>query len=108
MIIWQGLGFLVAIVPVAVLVFVQLGIDAVAGTGYYTAHNWVQVMAVLISALIVGVTGYFLNRQPGKILIDPQTNQKVELKQRHTLFWIRMEYWAIVMLAVAGYMIFAG
>lgn len=106
MIIWQGLGFLAAVIPFAVLVLTQLGIDAVAGESYYTANDWVKLLAVLIAAPMVGGLGYYLNRQPGKVLIDPETNQKVELKRRHTLFWVPMEYWSIVILALGVLMMF--
>ena len=107
MIIWQGLGFLAAVIPFVVLVLTQLGVDAIAGEGYYTVNDWTHLLAVLIAAPMVGGFGYYLNRQPGKVLIDPETNQKVELKRRHTLFWIPMEYWSIVILALGLVMMFA-
>ena len=108
MIIWQGFGYLAIVIPFVVLLLMQVGVDGIAGKGYYTAHDWVQSLAVVIAALIVAAVGFYLNRQPGKVLIDPETNQKVEFRRRHTFFWIPLEYWAIIILAFAGFMAFAG
>ena len=106
MIIWQGLGFLAVVIPFAVLVLTQLGVDGVAGKGYYTAHDWAHVLAILIAAPAVAALGYYLNHRPGKIVIDPETNQKIELRRRHTLFWIPMEYWSVLVLALGVVMMF--
>lgn len=89
MIVWQGFGFLVALVPVVILLlFSMLGIDK--------NFKYSEEVTLLATAIIVWVVGRKLNSQPAKILIDPQTNQEVVFKNKHTMFWIPMEYYAIL------------
>ncbi|AZQ85118.1 hypothetical protein EKO29_14685 [Colwellia sp. Arc7-635] len=49
-----------------------------------------------IAAWVNARIGIFVNSKPGRILIDPKTMQQVELKERHTFFWLPMEYWSFV------------
>ena len=100
MVIWQGWGILAVILAVASLILTQLGIDAVMGHGYYTTNSWPKIVAGIIGAVLIGGTGYWLNSKPGKTLIDPETDELIELKQRHNLFWVPMQYWSIVFLGV--------
>ena len=72
-----------------------------AGEGYYTATLWPKILAMLVSGAAVYFLGYKLNTQPGKVMIDPGTNEKVELRKKHTLFWLPMQYWGLV-IAIGG------
>ncbi|AGH86641.1 hypothetical protein ACI2S5_25300 [Ralstonia nicotianae] len=40
-----------------------------------------------------------LNSRPGRVLVDPKTGQQVELKARHTLFWIPLQWTALLVVA---------
>ncbi len=96
MIVWRGLGFLAVLIPMAVLlIFSSLGIDK--------NFSYSDGLIMLISAIIIWFVGRKLNTRPAKILIDPQTNQEVVFKDKHTIFWIPMEYsaifWAIAAIA---------
>lgn len=95
MIIWQGFGFLAVVIPL--IVFVLAG---VLNTG--AATDSVLAAIFFVSGVLVWLAGRKLNSKPGKILIDPETQQEVELKNKHTLFWIPMEWISIgwILLAV--------
>ena len=99
MIVWQGFGFLVALIPVVILLlFSVLGIDK--------NFKFSEEVTLLATAIIVWLVGRKLNSQPAKILIDPQTNQEVILKNKHTMFWIPMEYYAILFAIGAAAILF--
>lgn len=102
MVVWQGWGILTVIITALILVATQ----AVAGAQYYSAHPWVQFLGLLASGALVGVVGYILNSKPGRTLIDPNTNQAVVLKSSHTLFWIPMQYWSIILVVIGVAMFF--
>ena len=104
MIIWQGLGFLVVVFLFAALLGVQYTVDAFFGAGFYTQTAWIKVVAAAVAAVPIGMLGYKLNNQEGKLLIDPETNQQIRLVKKHTLFWIPMQYWAPLSIAFAVYM----
>jgi len=86
MIVWQGLGFLAVLIP---MILIGLIGD--------------MEIALLMSAFVVWFAGKKLNSKPGKVLIDPETNEEVEIKNKHTLFWIPMEWFAIVIMIIAVY-----
>lgn len=80
-IVWRGLGFLVP-------VFVVLSLLV---TSRFPQHQSLAGgLALLASAAILWPIGHKLNRE-----------QKV-----HTLFWIPMQYWAIVLAVFAPLVIF--
>ncbi|KJK20845.1 hypothetical protein ACU4GI_10090 [Cupriavidus basilensis] len=95
--IWQGLGFLVVIVPLAVMLVMSL-----LGSVLNLSNVATIVVALILSAVAVFYLGRRLNSRPGRILVDPKTQEPVELRKRHTLFWIPMQYWAVPILIIAG------
>lgn len=94
MIIWQGFGFLAALIPFVLLVLLSL-FDK---SNTFTYGN---EMVLAISAIAVWLVGKKLNSAKGKVLIDPETNKEVLLKNKHTLFWIPMEWYGLVLGALA-------
>jgi hypothetical protein len=56
-------------------------------------------LAVFAGAVLVWLLGRKLNGQPGKILLDPETGQTVEIRKRHTLFWIPMQWISLFWIA---------
>ena len=45
--------------------------------------------------------GRKLNGGPTRELVDPTTGERFQFRDSHTLFWIRMEYWAIICAVMA-------
>ncbi len=99
--IWQGLGFLAVVIPLCVLIIGQLAADALFGQGYYTAHHSMFATLMVLSAAAIWYLGKALNGRPGRVLVDPKTGQQVELKTKHTLFWIPLQ-WTALLVAVLG------
>jgi hypothetical protein len=100
MIIWQGLGFLAFLIPIATYVATFVLCGMVLGSNYPDAHAWPGAVGVLIGAVLIWLLAMKLN-VPGRKLIDPATGQMVILKKKHTLFFIPMKYVAVV-VAVIG------
>jgi hypothetical protein len=101
MIVWQGAGFAGVLVPVIFVLLGNFGLDKAFGDGYYASHAWAPASMLIAAALVVWWFGKRLENRPGKELIDPQTQQKVVLKEKHTLFWIPLHYFAIVLAGLA-------
>jgi hypothetical protein len=96
-IIWRGWGFLTVIIFVAVLIV------AIAVSSMFFDKNapLSQVGRVALPASLFlaaaanWVVGRRLNGHPPRKLFDPKTGQSVLLKSRHTLFFVKMEYWSV-------------
>lgn len=89
MIIWSGRGILTPLILVAsIILFISISSEEI---GVYTFP---------LSILLAGVANWFLgkkwNNEPGRIVVDEATGERIELKSNHTLFWIKMEYWGVL------------
>ena len=84
MIIWKGLGFLGALILVVAIV-----------TANSIAED-LQGWAFLISAVPVWLLGRYFYKRPAEIMVDPKSQQNVMVKPAHDLFWVELDYWAII------------
>ncbi|MDJ0711802.1 MAG: hypothetical protein QNJ14_15535 [Woeseiaceae bacterium] len=101
LIVWRGFGWLVPVVVFGALILSQLSVDAVYGEGFYTANGWPKQLAFIVAALSVGFLGFFLNHTKRQILFDEETGEALGKAPSHSLFFIPIEYWAIIVLALA-------
>ena len=101
MIIWQGAGFIVAVVTVLSLVLTEFSVEALfKDETYYQRHGWPKLMALLIAGFIVLLIGKYLNKKEGKVLIEKETGKEVVLKAAHSLFFINVEYWSYILFTL--------
>lgn len=109
MIIWQGLGAYALVVPFLQCLGLQLiarnliGVDA--ATRYGQVINGV---ALLATAAIVYVIAQRLSARPAREVIDKATGQEITLRERHTLFYVPMRYWAMFFAVVGAILIVVG
>ena len=91
MIIWKGYGFLVLVIAVVIGAIVSLLFGKIGSTEDMGA------IGAIISAGVIWFVGNKLN-DPTKdrTMIDKQTGQEVVLKPNHSLFFIKMQYWAFI------------
>ncbi|MDR1275914.1 MAG: hypothetical protein LBL72_06000 [Candidatus Accumulibacter sp.] len=93
MIIWQGMGFLVALILLVVL-----------GTlgPFFNRPDMVEFKAYsdtiifFVSAALTLLLGIILRRRKAKVFIDAETGQTVEVKRRDTLFFIPVLFWPVI------------
>ncbi|HFX6226098.1 MULTISPECIES: hypothetical protein [Acinetobacter] len=100
--IWQGLGFLAIVVPFLVVLLVNIVVDQIYGTGYYSSHHIFAAGGLIVSAVVIWFLGMRLNnKKHDRILLDQVTGETVILKKKHTFFWIPLQYFSIVLIAFA-------
>ena len=96
MIIWSGWGMLAALITAAALFGSVLIDPALAKIGVPPPTGVVLIW--LAAAVLNWIVGTPLNNRPARELVDPRTGQLVTLRSRHTLFWIPMQYYSVLML----------
>lgn len=98
MIVWTRLGFIALLIPMAI--FLLIGeVDKSHPMAYKNEIGFV------ISAIAVWFTGKKLNSATSakKVMIDPETNKEVVLNNKHTIFFVPMEWFALFLAAGAIY-----
>jgi hypothetical protein len=92
-IISQGLGFLVLVFGVLWLMLDRLIAQQFPG------DRWMRTLALLGVCVVIAAIGFVFNRK--------QPSQYVNQGgAAHSLYWIPMEYWSIVVLALGAMAIF--
>ena len=100
MIIWSGLGFLVAVITFLLLLIAEYVTESLfRDESYYQAHGWPKLLAFFLAGAVIWPLGVYLNRKPRKIMIEKETRKEV-LKPGHSFFFIRMEYWGPILFAL--------
>jgi hypothetical protein len=101
MIIWKGYGFLVLVIAVVLgaavsMLFKQFGLSEDLGAG----------IGALIAAVAIWFTGAKLN-SPAKnrTVVDKRTGQEIVLQPGHSLFFIKVQYWAFIVGAIGLLMV---
>lgn len=94
MIIWRRKGWLVPVILFISYLMSQIGINSVMGDGYYQSNEWTKNLALILAALLVALFGYWVNHKKRETVVDEDGNEKKSAS--HTLFFIPVEYWAII------------
>ncbi len=98
---WSGFGILVPVITLVSLMLAQLGSGALFGDpDYFRTHGWPLGLGFLLAAAAVYALGERLGRGSSRVLRDEATGERVELRRRHTFFFIPMKAWAVVLLVL--------
>ena len=101
MILYTGLGFLVVVfflaplVVIGGLLFYAFGIDFLRSSSWWPLHS-----LMIMGAILTFVVGSLLNRKMLEETTYEKSGPVTVLRPRHTLYYIRMEYWGPIVLVV--------
>lgn len=104
--IWRGAGILSLLVPFGVALASELSVDGLMGKGYYSSHKAVPALTLAIGGVLVWLLGRYLNSTKRRYRTIPGTDQTVLVQKSHSLFWIPMEWMALPIIVLAGFMLF--
>lgn len=93
MIIWTGRGILVPLVFM-ILLIIFIIIYADPGTPFSISSTLGS--SLLFTGLFSYYFGNLWHKAPGKVYIDKDSGEEVELKPKHSFFWLKMEYWGVI------------
>lgn len=100
MVIWKGWGILGLIIPFLVLVLInsmELN-DSIA--------SWINFVGLILSGIAVWSIGKRLNSRKDEVFTSEKTGAQFKLGNQHTLFFIPLQYWAIVYLFTGAITLF--
>jgi len=102
MIIWSGWGFLVAIIVIINTLLGKVIFGSITrDTTYFQDHSWPMAVMLIISGVMSWYLGKYINKPNGKVYIDAETGEKVMFNKKHSLFFIKMEYWGPILGVIA-------
>lgn len=102
MIIWNGMGFLVAVFAFGCSLAANLLTNSLAGSDqYWEQHKWPLGIALLAAAVLSWFVGRFLASRKAKTLIDKETGKELVIEPYHALFFIRMHWWGPILAVIA-------
>lgn len=105
MIIWNGRGFLIAVIIFASL----MGTQVVAGKvtnqpDYYQTHTWLIGVGLAVAGLFILLVRGWLFPMHGQTMIHPKTGESFRLGRDHGLFFISVKWWPwLLLLGGAGF-----
>ena len=102
MIIWSGLGFLVAVITFGACLIMNFVLDEQFGKGFYSSHLWAVGTALVIGGLLSSVVGFLLKSRKDREVVDVETGERMVINlSQHSFFFIPM-HWAGIVIAWIG------
>ena len=94
-VIWEGHGYLAALIPIIILLLYTAIGPVFTGSEDFSSLGVIFCLA--FSSYLLWIIGKRLNRNNRRRLIDPETNEEVILKSNHSLFFIKIQYWGLML-----------
>lgn len=89
MIVWSGKGFLSVVILVASFALLANVFPKEQG-------DYAFVLAFFIAGAFSWFMGKKWNEGNARTVIDKTTGQEIVLKENHSLFWIKLQYWGFI------------
>ncbi len=106
MIIWKGWGFLVVVIVFSTSLVAEFISESITNDeNYYQENSFPLSLALLTAGIINDLLGKWLNTRKTKVFIEKDTGKEIVIKNTHSLFFITMEYWGVI-LAVSSVLVY--
>jgi hypothetical protein len=106
MIIWSGFGFLVLPIVIAGIYLSGLLTGQLASDpDYYDLHGWPMGVGIALSGVACWFIGRRMHASGSQTLIDPKTGGTVVLHRRHSLFFIPVQWWVVILVPIGAVML---
>ena len=103
MIIWKGWGFLVAVFVFGASLAMELITESIMkDDNFYQTEAWPLALALVVAGVVTWFVGQALHARGARTVIDKATGQELTIGGSHTLFFIPMHYWGVILIALAA------
>lgn len=94
MLIWKRYGFVVPLLLIAIII----AFDLVGASDLFRSSRLKNAMIFTVYGVVLWFLGKKLNKDIKKELIDKATGQTVSLDLSSTFFFVKVEYWSLVVM----------
>ena len=102
MIFWSGKGYLVLIVWFCSFIATEYISELITNNELYFQENpWLMFIVALITSGVILKLNETILKSKTRILIDKESGEEIELKEKHTLFFIEAKWWAIIFILIS-------
>ncbi|MDF7802157.1 hypothetical protein P4C99_21980 [Pontiellaceae bacterium B1224] len=99
MIIWSGLGFVVAIIGFGSLILTEYLSERITNNDqFYQENSWIILIGMALAAIFTFAFSLLLKKEKARVVVDKETGQEIELRKSHSLFWIPVRWWPVVFI----------
>jgi hypothetical protein len=102
MIIFSGLGLLVAVLTFGVCLLANFLLDDRFGEGYYSSHLWAVGAALIVGGLLSSGIGFLLKGRSDRYVVDEETSERLVINNSHHTFFFVPMHWAGIVIATIG------
>ena len=74
----------------------------------FSGSKWFLFSTFNLAGFFCWKIGKKINSKSPKILIDPKTNEEVRLTERHTFWFLPLQYWGIIYSLIGIYALIGG
>ena len=107
MIIWKGLGFVVAVFVFGCSLLAEVISEKLTNNDlFYQENSWVMSIGMLVAAILTFGFSLFLKQGDARIVIDEQTGEKFELRDSHSLFFVPVKWWPSILVVLGVVVLF--
>lgn len=101
MILYTGLGYLVLVFFIAPLIVFGALLHWGFGVDVLRTSSWLPLHSLIVlGGLLTFLVGRYANRRMIEETIYEKSGPVIVRHPRHTLYYIRMEYWGLIGLAI--------
>ncbi|MBE9599422.1 hypothetical protein [Pedobacter sp. MC2016-24] len=101
-IIWKGYGFLVPFITIAIVGVISVVFWKLFPTTLFLGPC---IGSFAAAAAVWFIGNKFNSADKNRVMIDKQSGQEFLFKPDHSLFFIKMQYWAFVIAAVGAFLL---
>lgn len=102
MVIWSGLGFLVAVITFCSCLVANFNLDQEYGEGNCSSHPWTVGLALLIGGMISSAVGFGRKTRTDRFVIDEETRERMVINRSSHTFFLIPRHWAGLLIAIVG------
>ena len=106
---WRGQGIYVVLILFASILITTLFASLILRVeNDFSGSKWFLFATFNMAGFFCWRIGNRINSKYPKILIDPKTNEEVEIIERHTFWFIPIKYWGIIYSVIGIYALIKG
>ena len=99
LVVWRGYGWAVPLIVFGSFILTQVSLETIFHDAFYKENEWPKIVAIFLSSIIIGILSYIVNYKKRVIIRNKVTGDEKK-SPSHTLFFIPIEYWTVIVVGL--------